>query len=144
MRVESPLQRPHSFHNCLQVVTSITKCGENSSEAVQLAVIRALLTITTAEHFVAHGESLMQAVRLHLSSALLILSQMVLVFIHVAAPLCLPSHADSLPAFHCFHTTGWAQVLPVVPQSWPADTSICSSMYANSHGGPTADGPFLD
>ena len=50
----------------MQVVTSITKCGENSSEAVQLAVIRALLTITTAEHFVAHGESLMQAVRPHL------------------------------------------------------------------------------
>ena len=50
----------------MQVVTSITKCGENSSEAVQLAVIRALLTITTAEHFVAHGESLMQAVRRHL------------------------------------------------------------------------------
>ncbi len=84
----------------MQVVTSITKCGENSSEAVQLAVIRALLTITTAEHFVAHGESLMQAVRLHLSSAPFLKSLISLVFMYVAGSLCLPSHVDSLPAFY--------------------------------------------
>lgn len=36
---------------------------ESNSEAVHLAVIRALLTITTAEHFIVHGDSLMQAVR---------------------------------------------------------------------------------
>lgn len=46
-----------------QVVALISKCGESHSEAVQLAVIRALLTITTAEHFIVHGDSLMQAVR---------------------------------------------------------------------------------
>ena len=46
-----------------QVVALVSKCGESHSEAVQLAVIRALLTITTAEHFVVHGDSLMQAVR---------------------------------------------------------------------------------
>jgi brefeldin A-inhibited guanine nucleotide-exchange protein len=45
------------------VVALVSKCGESHSEAVQLAVIRALLTITTAEHFVVHGDSLMQAVR---------------------------------------------------------------------------------
>lgn len=41
----------------------VSKCGESHSEAVQLAVIRALLTITTAEHFIVHGDSLLQAVR---------------------------------------------------------------------------------
>ncbi len=45
------------------MVALVSKCGESHSEAVQLAVIRALLTITTAEHFVVHGDSLMQAVR---------------------------------------------------------------------------------
>lgn len=70
------LRRMHTMpgdpeRTCLQVVAAITKCGENSSEAVQLAVIRALLTITTAEHFVVHGDSLMQSVCpccLHVSS----------------------------------------------------------------------------
>lgn len=47
-----------------QVVKLVVKCGESSTnEAVQLAVIRALLTFTTAEHFVAHGDCLMSAVR---------------------------------------------------------------------------------
>ena len=41
----------------------MSRCGESHSEGVQLAVIRALLTITTAEHFVVHGDSLLQAVR---------------------------------------------------------------------------------
>ena len=77
------------------MVISITKCGENSSEAVQLAVIRALLTITTAEHFVAHGESLMQAVRLHLFDIwpffILQVSgfQILSVLYHLLALLCL-------------------------------------------------------
>ena len=38
----------------------VSKCGENSTEPIQLAVLRALLTITTAEHFVVHGDALMQ------------------------------------------------------------------------------------
>ncbi|KAK9804748.1 hypothetical protein WJX72_003264 [[Myrmecia] bisecta] len=46
-----------------QVVQLVSKCGENGGESIQLAVIRALLTITTAEHFVVHGDCLMQAVR---------------------------------------------------------------------------------
>jgi brefeldin A-inhibited guanine nucleotide-exchange protein len=46
-----------------QVVKMVIKCGETSNEALQLAVVRALLTFTTAEHFVAHGECLLAAVR---------------------------------------------------------------------------------
>ncbi|KAK9788000.1 hypothetical protein WJX73_004027 [Symbiochloris irregularis] len=45
------------------VMTTVAKCGEHSSPQVQLAVLQALLTATTAEHFVAHGDALMQAVR---------------------------------------------------------------------------------
>ena len=46
----------------MQVVQMVCKCGENSTDAVQLAVIRALLTVATAEHFIVHGDCLMQAV----------------------------------------------------------------------------------
>ncbi len=46
----------------VQVVQMVCKCGENSTDAVQLAVIRALLTVATAEHFIVHGDCLMQAV----------------------------------------------------------------------------------
>lgn len=41
----------------------VIKCGETNNEALQLAVVRALLTFTTAEHFIAHGECLLAAVR---------------------------------------------------------------------------------
>ena len=41
----------------------VVKCGEAPGEALQLAVIRALLTFSTAEHFLAHGDCLMAAVR---------------------------------------------------------------------------------
>ena len=44
----------------MQVVQLVSKCGEQSGEAIQLAVLRALLTIATAEHFVVHGDCLMQ------------------------------------------------------------------------------------
>lgn len=43
-----------------QVIQLVSKCGEQSGEVIQLAVLRALLTIGTAEHFVAHGDCLMQ------------------------------------------------------------------------------------
>ena len=43
-----------------QVVALVGKCSESNGEQVQLAVIRALLTVTTAEHFVLHGDCLMQ------------------------------------------------------------------------------------
>ncbi len=60
-----------------RVIRLVIKCGEqqalvgssspgsNSSAqpALQLSIIRALLTFTTAEHFVVHGDSLMSAVR---------------------------------------------------------------------------------
>ena len=46
-----------------QVISAVAKCGEHSTPSVQLAVLQALLTATTAEHFVAHGDCLMQAVR---------------------------------------------------------------------------------
>ena len=58
-----PFASTTSTSATFQVVALVSKCGESHSEAVQLAVIRALLTITTAEHFVVHGDSLMQAVR---------------------------------------------------------------------------------
>ena len=38
----------------------VSKCGENPAAPVQLAVLRALLTCSTADHFVAHGDALMQ------------------------------------------------------------------------------------
>ncbi|KAJ9527457.1 hypothetical protein QJQ45_025726 [Haematococcus lacustris] len=46
-----------------RVIKLVIKCGEISNVSLQLSVIRALLTFTTAEHFVAHGDSLMSAVR---------------------------------------------------------------------------------
>jgi hypothetical protein len=46
-----------------QVVALTSKCGESSSPATQLQVVKALLTYATAEHFMAHGDCLMQAVR---------------------------------------------------------------------------------
>jgi hypothetical protein len=45
------------------VIKMVIKCGETNNEALQLAVVRALLTFTTAEHFIAHGECLLAAVR---------------------------------------------------------------------------------
>jgi hypothetical protein len=56
-------------HHCLalsavaNVIKMVIKCGETNNEALQLAVVRALLTFTTAEHFIAHGECLLAAVR---------------------------------------------------------------------------------
>lgn len=44
-----------------QVVVLSSRCGEAGGDAVQLAVVRALLTVVTAEHFVVHGDCLMQA-----------------------------------------------------------------------------------
>lgn len=46
-----------------RVVRLVIKCGESPNEALQLGVVRALLTFTTAEHFIAHGDCLMAAVR---------------------------------------------------------------------------------
>ena len=45
------------------VVAIVARCGESSGETVQLAVLRALLTLTTADHFVLHGDCLMQVWR---------------------------------------------------------------------------------
>lgn len=46
-----------------QVIKMVIRCGETNNDALQLSVVRALLTFTTAEHFVAHGECLLAAVR---------------------------------------------------------------------------------
>lgn len=46
-----------------QVIRMVVKCGEMPGEGLQLQVVQALLTFTTAEHFVAHGDCLMAAVR---------------------------------------------------------------------------------
>lgn len=42
------------------MVGVVARCGDTTSPDVQLAVVRALLTITTAEHFRAHGDCLVQ------------------------------------------------------------------------------------
>jgi brefeldin A-inhibited guanine nucleotide-exchange protein len=44
-------------------VALAARAGGSPSPEVQLALVRALLTIATAEHFQAHGDCLMQAVR---------------------------------------------------------------------------------
>ncbi|KFM27432.1 Brefeldin A-inhibited guanine nucleotide-exchange protein 2 [Auxenochlorella protothecoides] len=46
-----------------QVVTMVARTGVSTTPAVQLGMVRALLTAVTAEHFVPHGDCLMQAVR---------------------------------------------------------------------------------
>ncbi|GLI68912.1 hypothetical protein VaNZ11_013463 [Volvox africanus] len=54
-----------------RVIRTVIRCGEtNAVEDMQLAVIRALLTFTTAEHFVAHGDCLLAAVRMVFNLAL--------------------------------------------------------------------------
>lgn len=45
------------------VISMTMKCAETDNEVLQLGVVRALLTFSTAEHFVAHGEILLAAVR---------------------------------------------------------------------------------
>ncbi|KAK9904753.1 hypothetical protein WJX75_001787 [Coccomyxa subellipsoidea] len=59
----SPAGRLDDGSIVAQVVLLISKCSESNGESVQLGVVRALLTVTTAEHFVLHGDCLMQAVR---------------------------------------------------------------------------------
>ncbi len=44
----------------LQVIQMVSYCGDNSDVNVQLTVIKALLTATTAEHFRVHGDCLVQ------------------------------------------------------------------------------------
>lgn len=59
----------NSSHVCglqAQVVSLICKCSESNGESVQLGVVRALLTVTTAEHFVLHGDCLMQVLHIHI------------------------------------------------------------------------------
>lgn len=46
-----------------QVVMMTVRCVQKSSPGVQLSVVKALLTLATAEHFLAHGDCLMMAVR---------------------------------------------------------------------------------
>lgn len=46
-----------------KVIKRVIKCGEINNADLQLAVIKGLLTFSTAEHFIAHGDSLMSAVR---------------------------------------------------------------------------------
>lgn len=51
---------PSGLLCALQAVTLTAKCGESNFAAVQLSVVKALLTFVTAEHFLVHGDSLMQ------------------------------------------------------------------------------------
>ncbi|GFR41198.1 hypothetical protein Agub_g1868, partial [Astrephomene gubernaculifera] len=54
-----------------RVIRTVVRCGEGAAaEGMQLSVIRALLTFTTAEHFVAHGDCLLAAVRMVFNLAL--------------------------------------------------------------------------
>lgn len=45
------------------VVGMTAKAGASSTTSVQLSVVKTLLTLATAEHFLCHGDTLMQAVR---------------------------------------------------------------------------------
>jgi hypothetical protein len=54
----------------LQTGTSSSSSSTSSNPSLQLSIIRALLTFTTAEHFVAHGDCLMSAVRTVFNMAL--------------------------------------------------------------------------
>jgi hypothetical protein len=38
-------------------------CADSMSKSVHLCVVRALLTISTSEHFVPHGDTLVQSVK---------------------------------------------------------------------------------
>ena len=44
----------------------VAKCADGGGDPVQLAVLRALLTIATADHFLVHGDCLMQVALLSL------------------------------------------------------------------------------
>uniref|UniRef100_A0A061RZZ7 Brefeldin a-inhibited guanine nucleotide-exchange protein 2 n=1 Tax=Tetraselmis sp. GSL018 TaxID=582737 RepID=A0A061RZZ7_9CHLO len=59
----SPSGRLDEANLVSKIVALMAKCGENPSPGVQLAVIRGLLTLATAEHFVLHGECLLQSIR---------------------------------------------------------------------------------
>jgi hypothetical protein len=48
------------FPGALQLVSMVAKCGESIDEGVQLAIVKTLLTAATAEHFLVHGDSLVQ------------------------------------------------------------------------------------
>jgi len=87
-----------------QVVVLASRCGEAGSDAVQLAVVRALLTVVTAEHFVVHGDCLMQA---------------------RAAPRHLAWRAAGVPAH------GPPPLVPVVLLSWPRPTTACNDYAAS-------------
>lgn len=45
------------------VVGMTVKAGASTTASVQLSVVKTLLTLATAEHFMCHGDTLMQAVR---------------------------------------------------------------------------------
>ncbi len=45
------------------VVAMTVKAGASTTASVQLSVVKTLLTLATAEHFMCHGDTLMQAVR---------------------------------------------------------------------------------
>lgn len=45
-------------------IAVVTKCSDSLASTTQLAVVRALLTVATSEHFVAHGEALVQCMRI--------------------------------------------------------------------------------
>lgn len=46
-----------------KAVNIVTTCGDSMQKSVHLAVIQALLTIATSEHFVPHGETLVQCLK---------------------------------------------------------------------------------
>ena len=52
---------------CLKI---IARCSDSVNSAVHLSVIRAVLTIATSEHFVAHGEALVECLKLVFNMAI--------------------------------------------------------------------------
>jgi hypothetical protein len=51
-------------HNTVtQAVAAAVCCADSMSRSVHLSVVRLLLTITTSEHFVPHGDALVQCIK---------------------------------------------------------------------------------
>ena len=54
----------------VKVLAIVTRCADSNNTATHLAAIRAILTIVTSEHFVAHGEALVDCLKLAFNLAI--------------------------------------------------------------------------
>jgi hypothetical protein len=54
----------------VRIIRIISRCSDSVDSAIHLSVIRAVLTIATSEHFVAHGEALVDCLKLLFNMAI--------------------------------------------------------------------------